>query len=346
MPEPSETWMESPPVDEVQGPGVAPGSVKLDESPASRLTGPDVSEPVALFERLEAAGFDVAEVWATMHAIVPETPREQAVTVAYVMSNRVTYSWHHSIVEMIAYDMVNSRRIIAGGYAAMRYGTDGLVASRNRAVAEFLTDRAADWLFWIDSDMGFAADTVDRLMAAADPVERPIVGGLCFSMQETATDGLGGWQTELVPTIYDWTHEGDLDDPGHPQGFAVRWDYPANSLVRCSGTGSACVLIHRSVFERIALAEIRGPDGADTGRILGPRWYDKAYNVSMGQETSEDLSFCMRALAAQIPVHVLTGVRTTHEKTVWASEEMYWRQRAADPRRRGQSVPMERESAG
>ena len=35
--------------------------------------------------------------------------------------------------------------------------------------------------------MGFAPDTINRLLEAADPVERPVVGGLCFTQREEET---------------------------------------------------------------------------------------------------------------------------------------------------------------
>lgn len=233
----------------------------------------------------------------------------ESVTVAYVHQNKVTYSWHHSMVELVGHDLVNHARILSGGYIAMRCGSDGLVEARNRAVKEFLRDKPADWLFWIDTDMGFAPDTIDRLLAVADPVERPVVGGLCFSMRETDTDNMGGWRTAPTPTIFDWAHSGDQ------MGFAVRWEYPINSVVQAGGTGSACILIHRSVFERIEQAH-------------GPIWYNRVPNTSTGQLVSEDLSFCLRMGALGIPLFIHTGVRTTHMKPTWVAEEDYWRHNA------------------
>jgi hypothetical protein len=46
---------------------------------------------------------------------------------------------------------------------------------------------------------------------------------------------------------------------------------------------------------------------------------------------SEDLSFCVRANALSIPIHVHTGIPTTHAKRLWLSEEDYWKQRAVSP---------------
>ncbi len=235
-----------------------------------------------------------------------------AVVLAYVNGNEVSYSWHHSMIELIGWDLAHKGRVLQGGYVAMRFGTDGLVEARNKAVRQFLDERLADWLFWIDTDMGFPSDVIDRLLEVADPKLAPIVGGLCFTQRETGPDGLGGWRTRATPTIFDWLH---IDEQ---QGFAVRWDYPTDAVVRCAGTGSACVLIHRSVFERME-------------KRFGDKWYDRIPNQSMGQLTSEDLSFCMRAGALNIPVHVHTGVRISHHKPVWLSEHEYQVQAAPPP---------------
>lgn len=252
----------------------------------------------------------------------------EAVTVAYVHSNTVTYSWHHSMMEMVGWDIANHGRIMAGGYIAMRCGSDGLVQARNQAVQHFLEDKPADWLFWIDTDMGFEPDTVDRLHEAADATERPMVGGLCFSMREVEPDGVGGWRTSPAPTVFDWAKVDVLDrqlvggewkqvKTGEQMGFAIRWDYKPNVLTQCAGTGSACLLIHRSVFETVA-------------EKFGPIWYNRVPNTSSGQLISEDLSFCMRAQAVGVPLFVHTGVRTTHMKPMWVGEEDYWRARALE----------------
>src|SRR4249920_3329201 len=90
-----------------------------------------------------------------------------AVVVAYVHSAQVTYSWHHSMTELIGYDLANHQRVMRGGYIAMTGETDGLAKARNKTVKTFLEEKNADWLYWIDTDMGFAADTIDRLMADA-----------------------------------------------------------------------------------------------------------------------------------------------------------------------------------
>jgi len=233
--------------------------------------------------------------------------RKDSVAVAYVCDNTVIYSWVRSMFELLEYDTATSGRVHAGGHIAMRCGTDGLVAARNEAVRNFLKYERADWLFWVDTDMGFAPDTVDRLLEAADPVERPIVGGLCFSQREDEADQLGGFRCTATPTVFDWAQvEGQY-------GWQVRWNYAPNALTQVGGTGAACILIHRSVFEKIE---------AKHGQV----WYDRVPNTTTGQLIGEDLSFCLRAGALQIPIYVHTGVPTTHFKHLWLGEQDYWQQ--------------------
>jgi hypothetical protein len=234
---------------------------------------------------------------------------EGAVTVAYIHQNDCTMSWHHSIIEMVAFDMMHEGRVARGGWIAIHCGTGNLGEARNEAVETFLKEGKADWMYWSDTDMGFEADHLDRLFQAADAKERPMVGALCFSMREFKPDGKGGFETWPTPTIFDWaTIEGQ-------QGYSVRWDYPENTLVRCAGTGSAAVLIHRSVFEAVAKAN---------GRV----WYDRIRNTTTGQLIGEDLSFCLRVGALNIPIHVLTNLEASHAKLDWIGSRQYKERRA------------------
>src|SRR5258707_2607111 len=53
--------------------------------------------------------------------------------------------------------------------------------ARNKICADFLT-RPAPWLLMVDTDMVFAADALDRLIDAADPAKRPLLGALCWTL--------------------------------------------------------------------------------------------------------------------------------------------------------------------
>jgi hypothetical protein len=228
-----------------------------------------------------------------------------SVTLAYVHDTEVTYSFHQSLVNLLLFDAGEQGRIMRGGYNAVRCARSGSLAdARNQAVEGFLANSPGEWLFWIDTDMGFSHDTVELLLAAADKGERPIVGGLCFAQRETAQDGMNGYHTSPRFTILDW-----VDTP-EGKRFMGRSTYPVNSIVQCAGTGSACILIHRSVLERIH-------------QEFGPCWYTQIAGDDQ-KLLGEDISFCIRAGAIGVPVHVHTGVRTTHLKNVWLQEADFW----------------------
>lgn len=233
---------------------------------------------------------------------------------AFVHGVDVAYSWHASLMNMLLYDVANNARLANGGYVGVRYGTGGISEARNKAAAQFLTTDHP-WMFWIDTDMGFEPDTVDRLLDAADPVERPVVGGLCFAQRELMLDSMGGFVTIPQPTIYDW-READSGEAG----FVPRMTYERNQLVRAAGTGSACLLIHRSVLERLPAGE----------------WYQPLWNGR--QILSEDLSFCVRLAQADIPLWVDTRVKTTHLKPTWVGEATFDVYR--DNSNRGMAVPV------
>jgi hypothetical protein len=233
------------------------------------------------------------------------------VCLAYIHDTEVTHSFHDSLVNLLMLDVANQGRVLAGGYVAVRCArSSDLVDARNQAVQGFLA-RPTEWLFFVDTDMGFAPDTIERLLEVADPIERPIVAGLCFAQKETAQDGMSGFRTSPRVTILDW-----VDTPDGPK-FMGRADYPVNTVVKCAGTGSACILIHRSVFERIE---------AEHGRT----WYNRIAGTD-GKPLGEDVSFCVRAGALDIPIHVHTGVKTTHLKNVWLAESDFAEHAVAPP---------------
>lgn len=234
-----------------------------------------------------------------------DAPLDGLVQVAYLHPNIVSHSWHESMMRLVAWDAAGDGRVVStGGPFMIRADAGGLVESRNLAVQRFLDETPHEWLWFIDTDMGFSPDTVDRLVQAADPAERPVVGALCFGLREMAYDGLGGRRVMPVPTLFNQarTPEGHI-------GFATRWKFPADTLVQVAGTGAACLLIHRTVLEKVR-AE------------YGDSWFDQV-RYQDKRLVSEDLSFCYRLAGVGVPVFVHTGVKTNHHKQMWISDLDY-----------------------
>lgn len=160
--------------------------------------------------------------------------------------------------------------------------------ARNKLVREFLDSYGAPWLFMCDTDMVLQPDALDRLLAAADPAERPVLGGLCHSLD-------AGVQRS---TMYELTRK----DSGE-LAFTRYATWPEDACVRVSATGAACLLMHRTALETVEkhAADVAAP------------WFRE---ISVGPLAlmGEDLTFCLRCAAAGIPVHVHTGVKAGHMK--------------------------------
>lgn len=212
-------------------------------------------------------------------------------------------------MDLLAWDITHDRRL--GPWAKVRCATGGIPEGRNQLAAGLLAEDV-EWMFMVDADMGFRPDVLDRLHSIADPVERPIVGGLCFAQRETTPDGLNGYRCLARPTIYDWVEHPD----GHKR-MTGRADYPVNTLTKAAATGAACLLIHRTVFERIQ-AE------------YGDTWFDRTRGTD-GSLLGEDISFFIRCGALEIPLHIHTGIRTNHHKELWVGEADFWQQFTAPP---------------
>lgn len=242
------------------------------------------------------------------------------------MADRVAIAWVHGDAGRVSsfedsrdalrdWDNDNNRYIKR--FFKVRSGAMGLELARNNIAAQLIASDC-DWVLMIDTDMGFHANALDMLMAVADPQTRPIVGGLCFAPRIYATDGMNGFWSRPSPTLFGWH---PIDDD-REAGFVLEPMYPVNGIVQVSATGTAFLLIHRSVFERIAELEYEGRDGSI--QKMGPTWFDRTPDPN-GQLAGEDVSFCIRANLAGIPIFVHCGVKTSHYKSYWLQEKDHWR---------------------
>jgi cephalosporin hydroxylase len=232
-----------------------------------------------------------------------------SVQVAYLYGNdghRVSHSFMKCMMRMFLYDAMAVGSLKPEPIDIYSHALR-LADSRNEAVKLFLGGDA-EWLLWIDTDMGFPPYMAEELMRAADVEHAPVVGALCFALHETESDKLGGFRYQIAPTMYTF---GETAQGKHR--FGLMGPYPDDTVVQVAGTGSAAILIHRNVFE--AMRE------ADTV-YGGEQWYSMVKD-DQDDPIGEDLAFCLRCWAMRIPVHVHTGVKTTHHKEMYIGEADY-----------------------
>lgn len=239
---------------------------------------------------------------------------EGTVAVAVIDDGNWSACFGLSYRDLLLHDITGDGRIVPRGKEMRQLSSrTSIAASRNKMARGFLDTTDCEWLWFIDVDMGFGPDTVERLIKSADPEVRPVMGGLCFAMKRANTADFWAERVRIQPTVY---HYLELDDE---VGFRPIGDYARDQVQQVAGTGAACLLIHRSALEKMRAAygddwfsPVTHPTG-DKGR---PRTF------------SEDLSFCVRLAALDIPIHVDSGVKTTHDKGgIFLDEETYDEQR-------------------
>lgn len=224
------------------------------------------------------------------------------VAVGFLDAGQWSACFGQSLIELYLVDATGPRRMVPNGKQIRNQcGTGGIVAGRNETAATFLDATECEWLFMIDTDMGFGPDTVERLIAAADPTERPVVGGLTFKLDSLGRGPYNSARFAILPCAFTAYESADQ------LGFAPIRDLPADDLVRVDATGAACLLVHRSALEQVR--EVHGDHWFDPITFAG----SDAYH-GPPKTFSEDLSFCVRLIGAGIPIHVHTGVGTTHDK--------------------------------
>jgi len=171
------------------------------------------------------------------------------------------------------------------GIADLRTGPF-MSGARNDLAGLFLAS-GLEWLWMVDADMVFNEHTLPAMLAWADPEEVPLLGAYCWAMTR---DGA------MVVTAY----RADKDDNGRfGLSSLIATDLPDNSLVKVEATGAACLLAHRTVFTRI-----------NTHTGTDQQWFNE--QTIDGRPFGEDLSFCLRAGAAGIPLYVHTGIQAGH----------------------------------
>ena len=240
-----------------------------------------------------------------------------AVVAAFLDDGHWSACFGLSYLQLMLRDQLGSQRMVREGGTYLRKvcGTGGIPDGRNEVVKNFLDHTDGEWLWFVDTDMGFAPDTVDRLIKSADQYRAPVVGGLCFALRRTHKGDFHAEKFGIIPTVYGYVETGD------EVGFLPIEMYERDTLTKAAGTGAACLLIHRR-----ALSKVR--------EKYGETWFDPMKHPTGNKggtprTFSEDLSFCVRLAGCDIPLHVDTSVKTCHEKGgVFLDEDAYDRQQA------------------
>jgi GT2 family glycosyltransferase len=160
-----------------------------------------------------------------------------------------------------------------------------VATARNVLTVQFLGS-SCEWLWSVDTDMVFDHTTLPRLLQVAADTrveQRPVV-----SAYAEILDARRG----PMPSAYELTAD----------GYQRLAKVQPGRLIRADAVGAACLLVHRSVFEKIAAED-------------GPAWWNHIQPAE-GPELGEDLSFCDRVGRAGFPIWLHSGIRVGHMKAI------------------------------
>jgi GT2 family glycosyltransferase len=185
--------------------------------------------------------------------------------------------------------LVNLRPV---GEIEVRLLKASLVYDARNQITKYAIEKGGfDYILWLDSDMTFEPDLMERLIAdiegTEDGIRKMAVTGLCF-----------GRRPPFKPCIYselEVKQEGNLITP-HAGNY---WEYPRDSVFEVEACGFACVLM------RMEMLEAMGIYGVPFFPVAG---------------LGEDLTFCWRARKLDMKFYCDSRLKIGHIMRIHVDE--------------------------
>lgn len=153
-----------------------------------------------------------------------------------------------------------------------------LVYDARNQVAKAAVDGGYDYVLWLDSDMTFEPDLLERMVAEIG--DRPMLSGLCF-----------GRRPPFNPTIYSELKV-EREGLGLMPHTTIYSDYPKDQIFEVEACGWACVLQRVDMLDTMI-------------SIYGVPFFPIA---GLG----EDLAFCYRAKQLEYKFYVDSRLKIGH----------------------------------
>ena len=178
------------------------------------------------------------------------------------------------------------------GDVEIKFLKASLVYDARNQITKYALDKGGfDYVLWLDSDMTFGPDLMEKLLADMEPEDGPkrqAVSGLCF-----------GRRPPFKPCIYkslDVQQQGQMIYPK----AEVYLDYPRDQLFEVAACGFACVMMRMDVLEAMG---IYGVPFFPIGGL------------------GEDLTFCWRAQKLDIKFHCDSRLKIGHIMRIHVDED-------------------------
>ena len=178
------------------------------------------------------------------------------------------------------------------GEVEIKFLKASLVYDARNQITKYALDKGGfDYVLWLDSDMTFGPDLMEKLLADMEPEDGPkrqAVSGLCFSRRPP-----------FKPCIYkslDVQQQGQMIYPK----AEVYLEYPRDQLFEVAACGFACVMMRMDVLEAMG---IYGVPFFPIGGL------------------GEDLTFCWRAQKLDIKFHCDSRLKIGHIMRIHVDED-------------------------
>lgn len=216
-----------------------------------------------------------------------------AVTISYLYPRETVGAFTDCLMRLACNEWARDHifGVEGGGFVSVSSGP--LVASaRNEIVESFLDETQGEWLVMIDSDHTFTPEAIRTLVEWGDPVNAPVVGGLCFA---------GGRGAKIYPTMFHIakTEDGGISSTPHDLTTTEK-----GAVVEVDSTGASFLAVHRFLLEDMRRVY------QSTAPLI---WFGNGYGK--GAQIGEDVFFCIRAKNCGAKIFVHTGVEAPHIKT-------------------------------
>lgn len=167
------------------------------------------------------------------------------------------------------------------GEAEIRFLKGSLVYDARNQIMEYAMEKGGfDYVMWLDSDMTFEPDLMERMMASIG--DRMMLTALCF-----------GRRPPFRPCIYNRL---DVEQKGvGVEPIAENWyDYPRNSIFQVEGCGFACVLQKMDMLEAMSIYGIPFFPIAGLGEDLAFCWRAKQLEIGIWCDSRIKIGHLMR----------------------------------------------------
>jgi hypothetical protein len=171
------------------------------------------------------------------------------------------------------------------------FRSSSLVHRARSFIADKALEQGFDYLLFIDGDMVFPAEGLDRLIDR----DADVVGALCTMRQPPCLPTIGMFKK---------------DPEGNVEKVQTILKYPDNALLEVDSIGMAFTLISRKALQAVKDTQ---PKGAGSFRFEP---------LPNGGELPEDSAFCYRAKQAGLKIHCDTGLSILHKGyKLWGEQD-------------------------